>query len=426
MSDARDASANATVGGVIVARVGDVVGALVVGALAGLAAGVFLAGLGQATSIRDEHARLVVPLLPIGAALLLEVVARAGGRASGGTAVVLDAMARSDAPAIPTRLLPIALLGTWWTHFFGGSAGREGSAVQMGAAVADGVASLGQRLFGELSVDARRGLLVAGVAGGFGGVFGTPVAGAIFAMEVVVARRIDTTRALSAVVGAVVGDLVGHAVLGALGGAHGSYPTLPPLAPSTSNLVAFAVLGVAVGLSGRAFMALMALVKRLAAPRSPWQRGVVGGAIVVVIWWVVPGAEPLVGLSVPTLEAAASGDVDAVFPWTFALKLLLTAVTLGIGLIGGEVTPLFVIGATLGVVAAGPLGLPPAHAACAGLAAMFGACAAAPVALLAMIIELCGAGGIVQQLVCIFTASIVVGGESIYRRSPASPTTMLP
>jgi H+/Cl- antiporter ClcA len=330
----------------------------------------------------------------------------------------MDAAAHHNAPPIPLRLAAIALVGTWWTHLFGGSAGREGSAVQMGAAVADAVVAVARRVFGDarVGVSLRQGLVVAGIAGGFGGVFGTPVAGAIFAIEVVVARRIDTSRAVFAVVGAVVGDLVGHAVLEALGGAHGHYPTLSTVPVSVTSLLSFAVLGVAVGVCARAFMTLTERIKALSSRARPWQRGVVGGAIVVVIWWVIPGAEPLVGLSLPTLEAAARGDVTAILPWTFALKLLLTAVTLGVGLIGGEVTPLFVIGATLGVVVAGPLGLPPEQAACAALAAMFGACAGAPLALLAMIVELCGSGAFVQQLVCIVTATAVVGGQSIYRR----------
>jgi H+/Cl- antiporter ClcA len=396
-------------GGVI-----DVVGGGAVGALAGLAAAIFLVGLSAATARRDANAAWLVPFLPLAAAALLELVARLGARVGGGTTVILEVAHRGGEP-IPLRLALVALLGTWWTHLFGGSAGREGTAVQMGAALADTVVQAARRVV-PVDEDARRRLVVAGMAGGFGGVFGTPVAGAIFAMEVVVARRLDTGVAVAAVIGALVGDLVGDAVLHTLGGAHGVYPTLATLPMSPDLLLRFAVLGVVVGVVGRAFIALLHAIKALARARPPWLRGLVGGVIVVAIWAVVPGGRELVGLSLPTLAAAVQGDVGAILPWAFALKVVLTAVTLGIGLVGGEVTPLFVIGSTLGVVVAGPLGLPPEQAACAALAAMFGACATAPLALLLMIVELCGAGAIAHQLVCIVVAAAVVGRHSIYTR----------
>jgi H+/Cl- antiporter ClcA len=393
-------------------------GGAVVGALAGLAAAVFLAGLAAVTTLREARASWLVPLLPLAAAALLELVARLGARVGGGTAVVLEVAHRGGEP-IPLRLAVVALLGTWWTHLFGGSAGREGTAVQMGSALADAVVHAIRRVV-PVDEDARRRLVIAGIAGGFGGVFGTPVAGAVFAMEVVVARRLDTGVGLAALTGALVGDLVGDATLHALGGAHGVYPTLAVLPVTPALLVRFAVLGLVVGVVGRAFIALQHAIKARAASRPPWQRGLVGGAVVVALWAFIPGGHDLVGLSLPTLAAAVQGDVGAILPWAFALKLVLTAVTLGVGLIGGEVTPLFVIGATLGVVVAGPLGLPPEQAACAALAAMFGACATAPLALLIMVVELCGAGGIAHQLVCVVVASVVVGRHSIYTRPPAS------
>jgi len=357
---------------------------------------------------------VLVPLLPLAAALLLEVVARLGTRVGGGTTVVLEVAADGTGEPIPFRLALVALLGTWWTHLFGGSAGREGTAVQMGTALADTIVH-GLRRVIDIDEEARRRLVVAGIAGGFGGVFGTPVAGCVFALEVVVARRLDTRAAIAALAGAVTGDLVGDNVLHALGGAHGVYPTLTALGLSPIVVAQFAALGVVVGVVGIAFIEFMHAIKAFVRAWPPWRRGLVGGGFVVAIWALVPGAEPLVGISVDTLQAAAHGEVAV--PWAFALKLALTAVTLGVGLVGGEVTPLFVIGATLGVVMAGPLGVAPEQAACAALAAMFGACATAPLALLCMIVELCGAGEIGPQFVCVVTASAVVGGRSIYTRA---------
>lgn len=401
----------------------DVVGAGIVGVLAGLSASVFLAGLSLVTAFRDASDDVLVGLLPIAAALLLELTARMG-RAAGGTTVVLEVATHGTGAPVPKALFLVALLGTWWTHLFGGSAGREGTAVQMGAALADTVVHGLRRLLPAVALDDddRRRLIVAGIAGGFGGVFGTPIAAAVFGVEVVIARRLDHRVAVAAVVAAFSADLVGDAALHALGGAHGQYPTLAALVVTPSLLLRFALLGLLVGVVGRAFVALLHGVKRHTHRRAPWLRGLVAGIVVVVIWSVVPGADGLVGLSVPILEAAARGDVDAVVPWAFAVKLVLTAVTIGVGLVGGEVTPLFVIGATLGVVVAGPLGLPPEQAACAALAAMFGACAVTPLALLCMVVELCGPGAVVPQAVCMLVATVVVGRHGIYTRPAPVPS----
>ncbi|WP_205507904.1 chloride channel protein, partial [Myxococcus vastator] len=130
------------------------------------------------------------------------VYAKWGGPIRGGNNLVLDTVHASDAQ-VPVRMAPMVLVGTVLTHLFGGSAGREGTAVQMGGSLADLVA----RRF-RVGPDTRRELLAAGIAGGFGSVFGTPVAGAVFGLEVVVVGRMGYEALLPALVASVVGDLV--------------------------------------------------------------------------------------------------------------------------------------------------------------------------------------------------------------------------
>ncbi|MDP2339692.1 MAG: chloride channel protein [Deltaproteobacteria bacterium] len=384
----------------------DVVGGALVGVLAGLSAAVFLCGLDVVTHWREGHDDVVF-LLPIAAALLLVVVARFGGVASSGTNLVLWRAADGRGDPLPLRLFPLALLGTWWTHLFGGSAGREGTAVQMGGAVADVVTGLGSRLWAFDDEDRRR-LLLAGIAGGFGGVFGTPIAAAVFAIEVVKTRRLDVARALPALVAAFAGDVVGSAVLHALGGAHGAYPQV-----ARFDLDArFVVVGVAVGLAARAFGLVVTFVKARTARWLPHWRGVAGGVAVVVVWQLA-GSQVL-GLSLPTLMDAVHGrDVDDAF---FLFKLLATAVTIGVGLIGGEVTPLFAIGASLGSTIAGPLGLPSSLTAVCAMAALFGVSARVPFALCIMAVELCGAAVLPHVVVVVAVASLILGDRSIYLR----------
>ena len=139
---------------------------------------------------------------------------RFGKPIKGGNNLVIDT-AHEDSPQLPLRMGPMVFLGTVLTHLFGGSAGREGTAVQMGASLAD----LISHRFG-LKKETRRQLLAAGIAGGFGSVFGTPIAGAVFGLEVVSVGRMEYDALFPALVAAVVGDLVTRA----LGLDHSVYP----------------------------------------------------------------------------------------------------------------------------------------------------------------------------------------------------------
>jgi H+/Cl- antiporter ClcA len=384
----------------------DVVGGAVVGALAGISAAVFLRGLDLVTAWREGHVDVVF-LLPMAAALLLVGVARFGGAAASGTNLVLWRATDGRGDRLPLRLFPLAMVGTWWTHLFGGSAGREGTAVQMGGAVADVVVGLSARWFAVDDEDRRR-LLLAGIAGGFAGVFGTPIAACVFALEVVQKNRVDVVRVVPALVAALAGHLVGNAVLHALGGAHGAYPHLEEF-PLDAR---FVVVGVAVGVCARGFGLVVALVKERTAAWLPHWRGVAGGVAVVVVWQIAGSS--VLGLSLPTLMSSVQGhDVDAAF---FFWKLLATAFTVGVGLIGGEVTPLFAIGASLGSTLAGPLGLPASLTAVCGMAALFGVSARVPIALCIMAVELCGAAVLPHVVVVVAVAALVLGDRSIYAR----------
>lgn len=392
---------------IFVRRAGvDIVGGAAVGMLSGCSAAVFLRGLDLVTAWRGDH-EIIIWFLPLAAALLLTVVARLGGAAQPGTNLVLWRACDGRGDRVPLRLFPLALLGTWWTHLFGGSAGREGTALQMGGTIADVVAALLGRVTNIDNEDRRR-LLLAGIAGGFGGVFGTPVAGCVFALEVVVVGRVDVVRLLPAFVAAVVGDACATAALHAIGGAHGIYPHLETFALDAR----FVVVGVVVGLAARAFGLTLSFVKQRTSSWAPQWRGLAGGAALVVVWQLA-GSEVL-GLSLPTLRHAVNAEhVDAAF---FVWKLLATALTVGVGMIGGEVTPLFAIGAALGAVIADPLGLPISLSAVCCMAALFGVSARAPLALCIMAVELCGAAVLPHVVVVVVCAALIFGDRSIYTR----------
>ncbi|MBF5046632.1 chloride channel protein [Aggregicoccus sp. 17bor-14] len=376
-------------------------GALV-GVAAGLASALFLFLLERATQVRLQHEALVWAL-PLGGLVLGLLQERFGRPVRGGNNLVIDTV-HEDSAQLPLRMAPIALVGTVLTHLFGGSAGREGTAVQMGASLADAIA---HRF--RVSVPTRRELLAAGIAGGFGSVFGTPIAGVVFGLEVVSVGQVSYHALLPALVAAVVGDLVTRGV----GIVHTAYPTPAPLPLAPLLLAKWLVFGVAVAAVTVAFVGLTHGLKRLAerhVPRQPL-RMALGGAVLVLLWRGV-GTGDYLGLGVPVIVRAF---VDpGLVPWAFALKLLFTAVTLSVGFLGGEVTPLFFVGACLGNALAGPLGLPLGLAAGVGMAAVFGAAANTPLALSIMAVELLGGAVLPHVVIVTVVAYLLTGQRGIY------------
>ncbi len=375
----------------------------VVGVLCGAGAALFLSLLQAVTVFRTGHEQLVfaLPLAGLGLGFFYQ---RFGQPIAGGTNLVVTTL-NDGGPPIPLRMAPMVVLGTIVTHAFGGSAGREGTAVQMGASLADQVA---WRL--QLSAVDRRWLLTAGVAGGFGAIFGTPVAGCVFALELVVVRgRFRLDALLAALVASIVGDLTTRA----FGVGHSHFPQSESVALTPLLLLKWVVFAAAVALVTVAFIELTTIIKKYSEqylPRLPW-RMFVGGVVVVVLWQIV-GTSDYLGLGVEViLRAFVEPDLPA---GAFVLKLVFTAITIGVGFIGGEVTPLFFIGAALGNVLAQLLGIPLDLAAAVGLAAVFGAAANTPLALSIMAVELFGAAVLPHVVVVTVVARLLKGRRSIY------------
>ena len=373
-----------------------------VGVACGGASAVFLFLLDRVTGFRTAHELIVyaLPVAGLGVGLAYE---RWGSRIKGGQSLVIDTI-HDDGATIPLRMAPMVLAGTLLTHLFGGSAGREGTAVQMGASLADQIA-LRFAAKGAL----RRVLLAAGMAGGFGSVFGTPIAGLVFGLEVLAIGRLEYEALVPALVASVVGD----AVTRGLGIVHTPYPLVPGVSLTPAVAGKLVLMGLAMGLATVAFVELTHLLKshlerRLV--RLPL-RMLVGGLAVVVLWKLV-GTSDYLGLGVPVIVRAFSDA--SLSPYAFAAKLLFTALTLGAGFLGGEVTPLFFVGATLGNALARVLEMPLGFGAAMGLAAVFGAAANTPLALSVMVVELCGHAVLPHVVIVSVVAYLVSGHRGIY------------
>lgn len=379
--------------------------AIPIGVAAGLASAGFLAALAAVTAYRESHGWLLF-LLPVAGAIIAWAYSGVGRSAAGGSNLIIDQIhdgQRDD--LVPLRMFPLVLGATLLTHLVGGSAGREGTAVQMGGAIAAWAA----RVLG-LGREQMRVLLMCGIAGGFSGVFGTPLAGTVFGMEVLALGGFRYGAMLPCLAAAVAADLT----VRLLGIPHAHYAVATPVPPlGIEPVLLVALAGVAFGLCSALFSEAVLLVERFSkrwAPSPVW-RAAIGGVAVILITLAL-GTRAYNGLSLPLLEDAFDGGNVPMLAFLF--KLILTAVTLGVGFKGGEVTPLFVIGATLGVTLSSFIPLEPDFLASLGFTAVFAAAANTPVACVIMAAELFGNGAILYGGIAIFIAYTISGHRGIY------------
>lgn len=386
-----------------------------VGIAVGLASAFFLWFLDVATHWHWKHPWLLW-LLPLGGMAVAALYHVWGKNSERGTDLLIDEI---DNPkhGVPLRMAPLIMLGTWMTHWFGGSAGREGTAVQMGGSLAGGLA----RVF-RTGPETTRLLLMAGVAAGFGAVFGTPAAGAVFAMEFVSRGRFHFDALFPVVVAA----FVANAVCSATGIHHTDYHGL--LAKNFSWQQSFnflllgkiALAGVAFGVVSRAFSELMrgtqkGMARLIAfAPLRP----LLGGLLVIALVWMA-GTRDYLGLGVTAGPGGQVSITDAFhaggsYSWSWLWKLVFTVVTVGCGFKGGEVTPLFFIGATLGHVLGVGLGDSPALFAALGLVAVLAGATKTPVACVILGMELFGIHGTLYFATACSLAFFASGKKGIY------------
>jgi H+/Cl- antiporter ClcA len=374
----------------------------IVGALAGSASAVLLLSLDAATSTRGAH-RWLIWWMPVGGFVVAWVYLKVGQRVEAGNNLLIDEI-HDPQKTIPLRMAPLILGATVVSHLFGASVGREGTAVQMGGALADQVTHAL-----KLTPADRRILLMAGISAGFASVFGTPLVGALFGLEVLAIGRLRYDALLPCVMAAIVGD---EATL--LWGAHHTHYAAGMIPPVGAwSLGAVLIAGVAFGVVGMVFADathwLSSFVKRHIgyAPLRP----LVGGSLIATAIWGL-GAWRFAGLGIPGIVDAFARPVA---PSDFAEKMAFTVASLGSGFKGGEVTPLFYIGATLGNALAPLLHLPFGMLAALGFVGVFAGAANTPLACTLMAMDLFGADIGVYALVACVVSYLFSGHTGIYR-----------
>lgn len=375
--------------------------ATIIGLVIGSVTAFFLTSLNWLTDWRENHI-WIIALLPFGGLLIGLTYHYLGASVVKGNNLLLEEF-HSPKQIIPLKMAPLVLFGTLATHLFGGSAGREGTAVQMGGAIADQFTKLLR-----LEDSDRKIILVMGISAGFAAVFGTPLAGAIFALEVLVLGRIRYEAILPSFLVAVIADYTCKA----WGVVHTKYAIafVPEL--NAQNLLWAILAGIAFGLAALAFSRTTHFFTNLFNSKIAYAplRPFIGGVFIALVVWVL-GTTKYIGLGIPTITAAFHTGLPG---YDFMLKLLLTALTLGAGFKGGEVTPLFFIGATLGNALCFFVPLPVALLAGMGFVAVFSGATNTPIACTLMGMELFGAdSGLYIGIACV-VAYLFSGHTGIY------------
>ncbi|EJG2380586.1 voltage-gated chloride channel family protein [Raoultella ornithinolytica] len=376
--------------------------AFIVAVLAGSSSAAFLFSLEWATASRESH-RWMIWLLPVAGFSVGWVYLRYGSRVEAGNNLILEEI-HHPAQVIPLRMAPLVFISTVISHLFGASVGREGTAVQMGASIADQFTALLR-----LNNNGRRIVLMTGISAGFSSVFGTPLAAALFALEVLAIGRMDYRAILPCLFAAIVADQVG--LMWGVQHTHYLVTSIPAL--SAWTLLAVILAGCCFGLAARLFADTTHLLSSLMKKQLPYAplRPFIGGLVIATAVSLLHG-ERYIGLGIPEISDAFLHPLAA---WDFCGKLIFTVISLGSGFKGGEVTPLFYIGATLGNTLAPLMHLPVGFLAGLGFVALFAGAANTPVASTLMAIELFGAEiGVYAALACV-VAYLVSGYTGIYR-----------
>ncbi len=372
----------------------------IVGILSGSASAFFLIALDWVTNYRETNFWIYY-LLPVIGLLIGLLYHYFGKSIEKGNNQIIDEITQPQ-KRLPWHMAPLVLLGTLLTHLGGGSAGREGTAVQMGGSLADQL----NHIFPFNARD-RKILLICGISGGFASVFGTPLAGTVFALEVYIIGRMRYEALIPSLFAAIIADII----CSMWGASHLHYSIQTITDISFKNLLITVLAGVIFAFAGWMFNKLIPLLKSFfdKIPYPPL-RPFVGGIIVLIVLFSLKDFR-LAGLGIPTIVESFTIAQPG---YLFLLKILLTAITLSSGFKGGEVTPLFFIGASLGSALSLFLPLPTDLLAAMGFVAVFAAAANTPLACVFMGIELFGSQHALFIAISCFIAYLFSGHSGIY------------
>ncbi|GEM_PF-6290 len=372
-----------------------------IGVLVGSSAAFFLKSLDFAIGFRGEHSWLLL-LLPFGGAFVSFLYAKFGKNSIKGNNLIIDNI-NSNLEHIPLRMAPLVFFGTFITHLFGGSAGREGTGVQIGSSIAS---FIGHKI--HLDETDTKIILMCGVSSGFASVFGTPLAGTIFGLEIAVLGTMNYSALIPCFIAAFVGNLTTE-----LWGIHHSKYAITQI-PVITYMSVFKIVLAAIlfGLISKVFSELTHKLKDFFGKHfeNAPIKSFIGGIIIILLTFIV-GTRDYLSLSSPLIQQSFIGHVN---PFASLYKLIFTSFTLGTGFQGGEVTPLFVIGSTFGNMLSRLLHISPSLLAGLGLIGVFAGATNAPIASFVLGLEMFGSSGMEYMFMTCAISYLFSGHSGIY------------
>ena len=353
------------------------------------------------TEVR-QRTPILLFFLPLGGVVIGYIYMYYGKGSRKGNDLILEHI-HNGQEEIPLRMGPIVFICTFITQLFGGSTGREGAAIQMGVSISEAV----NRLLRVNKID-RKILIISGISGGFGSAFGSPIAGTLFGMEAI---TIGKTK-YEALIPCLVASFTGHYVATAWGIKHDHFviKSIPDI--NITNMSTVIGLSIVFGLTSVLYSQLRHEIKRFSDKhlKNLMVRAFVGGSIIIALTYII-GSRDYLGRGLPMVEKAFKGYVP---PFAFLAKIIFTAVTMGTGFRGGEVIPLFFIGATLGNTLSSIVGLPPSFLAALGMIAVFSGATNTPISAFILSLEMFEGKGISYFFVACIVSFIFSGHHGIY------------
>lgn len=378
-----------------------VVFAVIVGAAVGLCGTAFSVLLTRATTLRLQYPWLLL-LLPAGGLLIVGLYQLLRDQNDTGTNLVISAIHSGD--HLPFRMAPLIFLSTLITHLFGGSAGREGAALQMGGSLGNTIG----RIFRFDEKD-RHVMIMCGMSAAFSALFGTPMAAAIFPLEVVSVG----VMYYMALVPCVISSLVARGVADSFGVANEMFPVTSIPKFTVFAAVKISALAVLCALVSILFCVALHRTEELYRRifKNAYLRVAAGGCIVVILTALV-GNQSYNGTGITIIEQCIDGTVR---PEAFLLKMIFTALTLGAGYKGGEIVPTFFTGAAFGCLFGNLLGFSPTLCTAVGMTSMFCGVTNCPISSLLISFELFGYEGMPYYLLAVAFSYMLSGYFGLYR-----------
>lgn len=374
--------------------------AIISGIVVGGVGTVFSYGMSMMTQTRANNP-WVIWLLPVSGVLIVGAYRLLHDEKDTGTNLVLSSISSGD--KLPLRMTPLIFFSTLITHLFGGSAGREGAALQIGGSIGNELGMLFR--FDEKD---RHIMTMCGMSAAFSALFGTPMAAAIFSMEVVSVGIMH----YSALVPCVIASLIAHGIADYFGADAELFllETIPSF--NVGSAVKISVLAILCALVSIIFCLLLHQTEHLFKKflKNPYIRIVAGGCIIVVLTLLV-GDQRYNGSGINIITNCMNGKVS---PEMFILKMIFTAVTIGAGYKGGEIVPSFCIGAAFGCLFGNLIGFSPALCTAAGMAAVFCGVTNCPISSLLVCFELFGYAGMPYFLLTVALSYMFSGYYGLY------------